>query len=114
MFKDFAILAVLDILWVMGSGVYKPYMKSKLQPVFIALMWAVVLAGEAALLQYNDTYIYALLLGFTIYFTFNASHMSLVPEEDWNWKIMAIDVTWGTVLFGMTRYLSGLVSSLLK
>ena len=105
MFKEFAILAILDLLWVLGVGMYKPYIKSNLQPIIIALMWTVVLLGEAALLTYNNSLTYALLLGFTIYFTFNASHMSLVPEGTWNWTIMAIDTLWGTTLFGVTRYI---------
>jgi uncharacterized membrane protein len=109
MFKDLAILSILDIAWVMGAGMYKPYIKSNLQPLAVALLWGVILAGEAALLQYNQTLTYAALLGFTIYFTFNATHMNLVRQDDWNWKIMGIDVAWGTFLFTVTRYLSNLL-----
>ena len=108
MFKEFVILAILDIAWVMGVGMYKPYIRSNLQPLAVALLWTVILAGESALLQYNDTLTYAALLGFTIYFTFNASHMTLVRHGDWNWTIMGIDVAWGTILFTVTRYLTKL------
>lgn len=109
MFKDFAILAILDIAWVMGVGMYKPYIKSNLQPLAVALLWGIILAGEASLLQYNQTFTYAALLGFTIYFTFNVTHMTLVRHGDWNWTIAGIDVAWGTFMFTVTRYLSNLL-----
>ena len=109
MFKDLVILAILDVAWVMGVGMYKPYIKSNLQPLAVALIWAVILAGESALLQYDNSLKYAALLGFTIYFTFNGTHMTLVRHGDWNWTIAGIDVAWGTFMFTVTRYLSNLL-----
>jgi len=46
----------------------------------------------------------AFLLGFAIYGIYDTTNMATI--DNWNWKTVALDTTWGGILFALTNILT--------
>ena len=53
----------------------------------------------------------AALLGFVIYAVYEFTNKSII--KDWTYFTAILDVTWGTILFGLTTYLYNIINKLL-
>uniref|UniRef100_A0A6C0E5B4 DUF2177 family protein n=1 Tax=viral metagenome TaxID=1070528 RepID=A0A6C0E5B4_9ZZZZ len=53
----------------------------------------------------------AALLGFVIYGVYEFTNKSII--KDWTYFTAVLDVTWGTILFGLTSYLYNILNKIL-
>jgi uncharacterized membrane protein len=53
----------------------------------------------------------AALLGFVIYGVYEFTNKSII--KDWTYFTAVLDVTWGTILFGLTTYLYNILNKIL-
>lgn len=66
---------------------------------YISLVFAVYLL----IIRENKSIIQAGLLGFFIYSVFELTNMAIF--ENWEWKAVFLDSTWGAILFMITTYI---------
>lgn len=107
--------AVLDLIWVFGSGIYNKYIAGSLNAWTIAGLWAVVIISQSLLLYFltkgtRDWISRAMLgalQGFTVYSVFNITSKVVFPSSMWPTQIALIDTLWGTILFALVAAVTG-------
>jgi uncharacterized membrane protein len=100
-------LFILDILWIeyVAQKLYKKYLSSILKDninwvsailFYLVFTFALFIFVVLPVGSWLMALIMGALLGFIMYSVFSFSNMSFIKE--WNWKIVAIDILWGSFL----------------
>lgn len=104
-----AVLLAMDLAWVIGHakvGVYRGYINGVIKSnAGIAILWLIV-SGLLALcltavfryMPKRQVLYGAMILGFTVYFIFNATSLIMFRWSGWR---AVIDTAWGTLLCGL-------------
>lgn len=105
----FLTILALDVPWVLLNtryGIYKGFVNGPVtHPAAVMTLWVMMSAFLAILLTAILRYVprcqapyWALFMGFSVYFTINATALCMFS---WSFKSGIADTIWGTVLYGI-------------
>lgn len=103
------VIMVLDLPWVLMNtryGIYRGFVNGPVKnPIavfglwsFVSLFMAIMIAGVLRYMPRCHAPYWALFLGFTVYFTFNATSLCMFS---YSIPVAMGDTLWGTVLYGL-------------
>ncbi len=110
--KFCVLLVLIDMIWIIGfSNLHKDQVhaiqKSPLQLDLIPAVLFYILAtiGYVVFIKHAKTNKFYLgcMLGLLMYGSFDLTNKAIF--RDYTWKYAILDMTWGTLLFGMTSFL---------
>lgn len=104
------IFFAIDLIWLgwLGKPIYQKYlghlMKENVQWTAAILFYLLYIVGILIFAVYPSlrsgkvsyALLYGSLFGFFTYMTYELTNMAVLA--DWSWKIVPIDILWGTIL----------------
>ena len=105
------ILLALDIVYLkLSASHFDSVVKSiqgkgltlKMIPAILAYI-TIVLSLYYLIIRENRKIIDAMILGWSTYFIFDFTNKAIF--DNWDWKSVVMDGTWGGFLYGLTTYL---------
>jgi uncharacterized membrane protein len=104
--KTAAIIALVDIFWLLTGGIYASRMTERIQGKPIEVRWisaAIVYIFLSYMLLQTKSAKEAFLYGVAIYGVYDFTNHALLDQYDWKFAIA--DTLWGGVLFVIARHL---------
>jgi uncharacterized membrane protein len=104
--KTAAIIALVDIFWLLTGGIYASRMTERIQGKPIEVRWisaAIVYIFLSYMLLQTKSAKEAFLYGAAIYGVYDFTNHALLDQYDWKFAIA--DTLWGGVLFVIARHL---------
>ncbi len=108
-----ALIAVLDIPWLMASSTFVSSMVRKIQGKDLELKAGpavVVYFALAYLALLPKTSLEAFLLGLCVYAVYDFTNLATLANYDWRFAVA--DSLWGGVLFTIVHYVLGQIKGL--